>query len=174
MSDPFVGEIMMAGFVFAPTDYALCQGATMQITQYGALYSLCGVQFGGDGQSTFALPDMRGRAPMHRGNGVDVGDMSGWETITLTVNETGHRHSLMGSDQEADTHLPYNPSTGAKNNLSEIPVAFSPYYASASNLKSIATGYISPEGGNLPHDNMQPFLAINFCIALQGTYPSRN
>ncbi len=174
MSDPFIGEIMMAGFNWAPTDYALCQGAMMQVNQHAALFSLCGVQFGGNGTSTFALPDMRGRAPMHRGSGVDVGDQFGFETITLTVNETGHRHFLQGSSQGGTTQFPYDPASGVQNNLSQVPVAYGELYTQATELKSIANGHISAEGSGLPHDNMQPYLAINFCIALEGTYPSRN
>lgn len=174
MSDPFTGEIMMTGFNFAPLNYAFCHGQMMQIAQNPALNSLIHTQFGGNGSSTFALPDMRGRAPMNKGNGINTGHFSGVETVTLTDNHTGHRHYLKGKNQDGTSPFPYNPATGEKYYLSNIPSTSSPLYSQASNLHSIAAGHISSEGDGQPHNNMQPCIAITFCIALEGIYPARN
>ena len=174
MSDPFIGEVMLTGFNWAPNDYALCDGTTMSVSQHTALFSLIGIQFGGNGRTDFNLPDMRGRVPIGvAASESPIGTQSGYERIVLTTKNTGHGHSFHGSQNQGTTHLPFNPATGDGNYLASSPAA-QPVYHFSGTLTSIAQGHISLEGQGQSHNNMQPYLVINFCMALGGTYPSRN
>ena len=172
MADPFVAEIRIFPFNFAPKGWAFCSGQLLPISQNTALFSLLGTTYGGDGKSTFALPDMQGNAPMHprQGPGLslyDLGEMGGVETVTLLVSEIPvHSHTMNANDFPADQLTPdpsrvIGASTGG--NL----------YAAAANLVPMAFQALPPAGGGLPHNNMQPYLTLNFCIALQGVFPPR-
>lgn len=173
MSDQFVAEIRIFPFNFPPKGWAFCDGQLMPISQNTALFALLGTVYGGDGKSTFALPNMQGNAPMQPGQGQglsmrDLGEMSGVESITLLQSEIpSHTHSLMCSPAPADTNLPaghvFARVTGATPYL---PPAGAP-------LTNAALQALAPAGGGLPHNNMQPYLTLNFCIALQGIFPQR-
>lgn len=175
MSDPFVAEIRIFGFNFAPTGWALCDGQLMPISQNTALFSLLGTTYGGDGKSTFALPDMQGNAPLFWGQGPGLsdyalGEVTGSETVTLIQTEMPfHGHQMQADTLDpADSNLPspaasYGQSTGGtlyQDNPAD-PQAF---------LDPLATQVV---GNSFPHNNMMPFLTFNFCIALQGVFPPR-
>jgi microcystin-dependent protein len=172
MSDQFVAEIRIFPFNFPPTGWAFCDGQLMPISQNTALFSLLGTVYGGDGKSTFALPDLQGNAPMQPGQGQGLsqrflGEQSGVETITLLVSEMPfHTHSIMASQRDAIDRIP-GPATQPA-----VGVALS-YYAPAANFTPMAFQALSPAGGGLPHNNMQPYLTLSFCIALQGIFPQR-
>src|SRR4051812_11552033 len=179
MSDQFVAEIRIFPFNFPPTGWAFCDGQLMPISQNTALFSLLGTTYGGDGKSTFALPDMQGSAPMQPGQGQglslrDLGEMSGVDSITLLTSEIPlHSHSLSGSDSDATTGVPTGQlmAKGAWDNGTSGGIVGS-YSALASNT-SMHPSAIAPAGGGLPHNNMQPYLVLNFCVALQGIFPQR-
>ena len=175
MSDPFVGQIQMAGFNFAPRGYAECDGQIMPINQNTALFSLLGTTYGGNGVTTFALPNLQGRAPMHTGGGQgpglsphSLGEQSGTETVSLIDPQMpAHNHMLFGQTA-ASTQV--DPG-GELYSMTASPGRM---YNPGGTLVPMAPQALAPTGGNQPHNNMQPFLVINFFIALQGIYPSRN
>jgi len=170
MSDQFVAEIRIFPFNFPPTGWAFCNGQLMPISQNTALFALLGTTYGGDGKSTFALPDMQGNAPMQPGQGQglslrDLGEMSGVESITLLQSEIPlHTHAANGSDEDDNSTLPGGNSYG------KLSVVYAP---ANSVLGTMAPQSLAPAGGGLPHNNMQPYLTLNFCIALQGIFPQR-
>ena len=173
MSDQFVAEIRIFPFNFPPTGWAFCDGQLMPISQNTALFSLLGTTYGGDGKSTFALPDLQGSVPMQPGQGQglslrDLGEMSGVESVTLLQSEIPvHTHTLRGSNQNGDTPFPANNTLARYGN-------FNAYHQTTNaNLVTAAPEALSPAGGSLPHNNMQPYLTLNFCIALQGIFPQR-
>ena len=173
MSDQFVAEIRIFPFNFPPTGWAFCAGQLMPLSQNTALFSLLGTTYGGDGKSTFALPDLQGNAPMQPGQGQglslrDLGEMSGVESITLLQSEIPvHTHTLRAVSQDpADQQQPTPARTFA---TSQQANAFAP----AASSVMMAPQTIAPAGGGLPHNNMQPYLTLNFCIALQGIFPAR-
>ncbi|MEZ4771046.1 MAG: tail fiber protein [Caldilineales bacterium] len=172
MSEPFLAEIRIVGFTFAPRGWAFCDGQILPINQNQSLFSLLGTTYGGDGRTTFALPDLRGRAPAHVGNSgsgpnINLGQRSGEETHTLSAAEMPqHVHALQASSADGNT-------TNVGNALLARE-AGGIYQASASNPVQIQAGVVANTGGSQAHDNMQPYLALNFCIALQGLFPSRN
>ncbi|MBA4175048.1 MAG: phage tail protein [Leptothrix sp. (in: Bacteria)] len=174
MSEPFIGEIRPFGFNFAPVGWAQCDGQLLSIAQYSALFSLLGTTYGGDGQSTFGLPDLRGRAPVHPGNGpglppVSQGEVGGAETVTLLPQHLPpHGHTTRASADLAAGTSPAGNLMGAKGR-GGVDV-----YAAPTNLTALAPGAVSSAGSSQAHDNMQPSLVVNFCIALEGIYPSRN
>ena len=173
MSDQFVAEIRIFPFNFPPRGWAFCQGQLLPISQNTALFSLLGTTYGGDGKSTFALPDMQGNTPMQPGQGQglslrDLGEMSGVESITLLVSEIPfHTHVLMaaGSDP-AESNVCTNNALARSKNGSAYTTTLAP-------LTQMAPNGLPPAGGGLPHNNMQPYLTLNFCIALQGIFPQR-
>lgn len=172
--DPFVAEIRIFGFYFAPKGWAFCNGQLLPITQNTALFSLLGITYGGDGKSTFALPDMQGNAPMHPGQGpglslYDLGEMGGSETVTLLESEMpAHSHTL----QAASAQDPGNLQVGGPTRVFAAPGNGQAYNAAAS-LVQMAPQALAPIGGDQPHNNMMPYLTMNFCIALQGVFPPR-
>jgi microcystin-dependent protein len=170
--DPFVAEIRIFPFNFAPKGWAWCDGQLMSISQNTALFSLLGTTYGGDGKSNFALPDLQGRVPMHPGQGPglslhDLGETGGSETVTLTQTDIpAHSHALNASSDAADNNVPAMAAKppGRGNNM-----------YSATNTQSVTMHdqAIGPAGSSSPHNNMQPYLTFYFCIALQGVYPPR-
>jgi microcystin-dependent protein len=173
MADPFVAEIRIFPFNFAPKGWAFCDGQLMPISQNTALFSLLGTTYGGDGKSNFALPNLQGRAPMHPGQGPglsihDLGETAGSETVTLLQSEIpAHSHALMAQGAPADTNVP------ADNSIARV-IGATPYLPPAgSPLASMSNQALTPAGGDQPHNNLQPYLTFFFCIALQGVFPPR-
>ena len=172
MSDPFVAEIRIFAFNFAPTGWAFCDGQVMPISQNTALFSLLGTTYGGDGKSTFALPNLQGNAPMQPGQGPglslhDLGETGGSQAVTLLQSEIPmHSHVLNGTNGPANLQAPAADRVlgRANNNVYHAP----------GNLVAMAPEALAPAGGNQPHNNMQPYLTLNFCIALQGVFPPRS
>ena len=166
MSEPFLAEIRIVGFNFAPRGWAFCDGQILPINQNQSLYSLLGTTYGGDGRTSFALPDLRGRVPIHVSTNHRQGQKSGEETHTLSVAEMPqHDHSLQATNNGGGSPSP----TG--NVFSN---AGSDIYGSPQQLLGVDSQTVSAVGGGQAHDNMQPYLVVNFCIALQGLFPSRN
>jgi len=171
MADPFVAEIRIFPFSFAPTGWAFCNGQLLPLSQNTALFSLLGTTYGGDGKSNFALPDLQGSAPIHPGQGpglslYDLGESTGTETVTLLQSEIPvHSHSLIASASDG-------VSTSPSGQLMAQGVGVSAWGTNAPNTQ-FAPEALAPAGGNLPHNNMQPYLMLNFCIALQGVFPPR-
>lgn len=165
MGEPYLGEVKMISFSYAPKGWALCDGQLLPINQNQALFSLLGTAYGGDGVNTFALPDLRGRTPIHVDTSHPLGQMSGAETHTLVPAETPpHTHSVRAT---AETAASPNPSG---NLLAKAP---GPIYGQANNLVSLLPETVSMVGGQA-HENMQPYLVVNFIIALSGIFPSRS
>ena len=172
MSEPYLGEIMIVGFNFAPRGWMSCDGQLLAIAQNDALFSLLGTQYGGDGQNTFAVPDFRGRQVVHRGQGpglgsYTLGEQAGTETVTLNSLEMpAHTHSLVGADGVGTSSSPVgNYWAGGSGTVR-------PYHSSPD--VSLAGDALGPVGGSQPHENMAPFLTLNFIICTYGIYPSRN
>lgn len=182
MSEPYVGEIRMFAGNFAPRSWALCDGQLISISQNDALFSLLGTTYGGDGRSTFGLPDMRGRIPLHQGNGPGlsdrrIGSKSGTETETLTANHLpSHNHAFNGSSNTADAGYPAAAVVAdtASANLYYNHDANDPLDPDLEPNVSFPDDTLSETGGNQAHSNVMPFQCINFIIALFGIYPSRN
>ena len=173
MSDQFVAEIRIFPFNFPPKGWAFCDGQLMPISQNTALFSLVGTYYGGDGKSTFALPDMQGNAPMQTGQGQGLserflGEMSGTESLTLLVSEIPlHTHTMQANGFQGDNVVP----SPAKSIAASTGGAL--YASPTVPLNLMAFQSLPPAGGGLPHNNMQPYLVLNFCIALQGIFPQR-
>lgn len=171
MSEPFIGEIRMFAGNFSPRDWAFCDGQLLAITQFTSLFSIIGTTFGGDGRSTLALPNLKGRSPMGAGNGAGLtqralGERGGSQSVVLNQTDLpAHTHALYGSENEVETnepdggHLP-----GNENEL----------YASPNNTVTMNAGALQLSGGSQAHNNMQPLLTVSFIIALNGLYPSRS
>ena len=167
MAEPFLSEIRIMSFEFAPKGWALCNGQLMPINQNQALFSLLGTTFGGDGRVNFALPDLRGRVPIHVGSGHTLGERGGEQAHTLSIAELPeHVHVLNGSTNTA-TNAPSNSTVLGVTNPQQG-------YGAPSALVAMAPNVVTNTGGSQAHLNMQPFLTLNFCIALQGIFPSPN
>ena len=169
MAEPFLAEIRIFSFNFAPKGWALCNGQLLPINQNQALFSLLGTTFGGDGRVNFALPDIRGRAQIHFGNGHTLGEKGGEQAHTLSISEIPtHTHVLNGVNASAATADPTNAF------LSSPPAAVGPIYGPPNALVAMAPAVVANTGGSQAHLNMQPFLTLTFGIALQGIFPSQN
>lgn len=165
MAQPYVGEIRMFGGNFAPAGWMFCEGQLLPISENETLFQLIGTTYGGDGQSTFALPDLRGRIPIHQGNGFILAETGGAEEITLTVNQIpAHSHPLLATNTVA------NDQTPAQNILAQTGT-FDGYQSSPANAP-MASQSIGPVGGSQPHTNFQPYLCVDFIISLFGIFPS--
>ncbi len=165
MAEPFLSEIRLMSFNFPPKGWALCNGQLMPINQNQALFSLLLTPYGGDGRVNFALPNLQGRTPMHMGNGHILGERGGEQSHTLITAELPqHNHVAMASPTDGDQVIATNNYLGPVNQL----------YGSPSNTTALISSEISTAGGGQPHENMQPYLTINFSIALQGIFPSQN
>jgi microcystin-dependent protein len=165
MSDPYTGEIRPWAPNFAPVGWAFCNGALMSIAQYDALFQLIGTTYGGDGQNTFALPDLRGRIPIHQGNGFVIGQVAGEESVTLIANQVpAHTHTV---NAQSAVGTSASPSSGfwAASDLDA--------FTSASSDSALNPNAIAPAGSSTPHNNMMPFLSLNFIICLNGIFPSQ-
>jgi microcystin-dependent protein len=171
MANPFVAEIRIVPFNFAPTGWAFCDGQLLPISQNTALFSLLGTTYGGDGKSTFALPDLQGAVPVHWGQGPGLsdrmlGEAGGAEAVTLLTSEIPvHTHSVRGNAQLGDTVAP-----NAEAVLARLPKQYQQGTASTQLMSPQA---LTIAGGSLPHNNMMPYLTLNFCIAMQGVFPPR-
>jgi microcystin-dependent protein len=165
MAQPYVGEIRMFAGNFAPAGWMFCEGQLLPISENETLFQLIGTTYGGDGQSTFALPDLRGRLPIHQGNGFILAETGGAEEITLTVNQIpSHTHPLLGSGNTASDTNPANGLLGV--------LTVDAYVASNPNI-NMSPQAIGPVGGSQPHTNFQPYLCIDFIISLFGIFPSQ-
>lgn len=170
MSEPFFAEIRMMSFNFAPKGWAVCNGQLLPINQNQALFSLLGTQYGGNGQTNFALPDLRGRLPVHTGPASGpLGSTGGREAVTLTQAQLpAHAHALNATSALATSGSPANALPGKKGRLGRD------LFAAPGNLVALNENTVTPHGGSQAHDNLQPYLALNFVIALQGIFPSPN
>ena len=168
MSDPFIGEIKMFAGNFAPRNWALCDGQLIAVSQYNALFALLGTIYGGDGRTTFGLPDMRGRIPVHAGSGPgltprNIGTRSGVETVTLSANQMPNLHHQLQADADpANEHNPGGNALGA-----------AAVYTNTAPTANMAVQAIGNTGGSQAHTNVQPYQCVNFIIALFGVFPSR-
>jgi microcystin-dependent protein len=176
VSNPFVAEIRIFACNFAPQGWAFCNGQIMSISQNTALFSLLGTFYGGDGKSNFALPNLQGCAAMHQGQSstgsiYDLGQTGGETTVSLLMSEAPqHTHSLQASTHTADLDNPSPQNALARS----VPGLIYKQPAGANSPQPLANGILTPSGGSQPHNNMMPFLTLNFCIALQGVYPPRS
>jgi len=177
MADPFVAEIRIFGFNFAPKGWAFCNGQILPLSQNTALFSLLGTTYGGNGKSTFALPNLQDSVPMHPGQGpglslYDLGEQGGAQTVTLLESEMpSHNHGFMVSNQTADIQQP-GPDKSLARPSGALP--FVPGTNPNPPLTQMAFQELAVQGGSLPHNNMAPYLTLNMCIALQGVFPPRS
>ncbi len=168
MAEPFLSEIRMMSFVFAPKGWALCNGQLLPINQNQALFALLGTTFGGDGRVNFALPDLRGRTPIHVGSGHTLGERGGEQAHTLSIAELPtHTHVMQASNQPASTNTPTAALALSNSTASNL-------WSAPANLVAMSPSAVTNVGGSQAHLNMQPFLTLSFCIALQGIFPSPN
>ena len=180
MADPFVAEIRIFPFTFPPKGWAFCNGQLLPLSQNTALFALLGTTYGGNGKSNFALPDLQGSAAMHPGQGQglslrDLGEIGGAETVALLVSEIPfHTHQLSASDSDATTNAPAGqyPAKGLWD-TGTAAGTLGAYSGTTPGNATMAPQALAPAGGSLPHNNMQPYLTLNFCIALQGVFPPR-
>lgn len=174
--EPFIGQIQPMSFNFAPKGWAECDGQLLPINQYTALFSLLGTTYGGNGQVTFGLPDLRSRVPVHFGTSqtgerFTLGEMAGLETVTLIITELPlHNHSFLGSSADATVAMPADGVALAKG----APAGANDYYGPLSPPQTLNPAAITSTGSTEAHDNMQPYLTLNWCIATAGIFPSRN
>jgi len=166
MSEPFLSEIKLVSFNFPPKGWALCNGQFLPINQNQALFALLGTTYGGNGQTTFALPNLRGRVPIHMGSGHTLGEAAGSTSVTVNIQQLPtHLHGLQGSPNSTGTAAdPTNAFLGPVNTG----------YGDPQSLVTLAAESVTSVGGSQPHNNMMPYLVLNFIIALQGIFPSRN
>src|ERR1700688_381377 len=169
MSTPFLGMIITVGFNFAPRGWALCNGQLMPISQNTALFSLLGTTYGGNGTTTFALPDLQSRVPVHQGSSYIMGQVGGVENVTLTTQEIpAHSHAIVATSNAATLKRPvtntfYAASSSGNN-----------FYEAGTTLTALASNTVSSAGVGQPHSNIQPYLTLNWCVSLFGIFPSRN
>lgn len=180
MGQPFIGQIIMFGGTFAPNGWMTCSGQLLPISQYDTLFNLIGTTYGGDGQSTFGLPDLQGRVPVHQGQGNGLssyimGQMSGVESVTLTTQQIAtHNHNALTTAQPGTTNVPGTTTLLADEGPSGITAVLTYAKFDAANQTTLLPATVGPTGGSQPHENRQPVLAVTFCISLFGIYPSQN
>ena len=168
MSTPYIGEIRLFGGTFAPAGWVFCDGSLLPISENDALFALIGTTYGGDGQTTFAVPDLRGRLPLHQGAGFVIGQAGGTETVTLTTQQIpGHSHVVNGTAANASTTSP------AGNVAATMGAVTTFLYGTDAPPSSLAPQSVGLAGGSQPHDNMQPFLCVSFIMSLFGIFPSQ-
>lgn len=165
MATPYLSEIKIMSFNFPPKGWALCNGQLLPINQNQALFSLLGTTYGGDGRVNFALPNLQGRSPNHVGQGLVLGQLGGEQAHVLTISEaTTHTHSAAASSSKSDSFVPTGNYLGAADN----------FYAPLADATPLPPATLAITGGSQPHENMQPYLVLSFCIALQGIFPTQN
>lgn len=165
MSEPFLSEIKIVSFNFPPKGWALCNGQFLPINQNQALFALLGTTFGGNGQTTFALPNLRGRVPIHMADNHGLGEAAGSTSVTINIQQLPqHIHGLVATNNNGAVKSPTNNFLGAVNGV----------YGPAASLTTLTPASVTSVGGSQPHNNMMPYLVLNFIIALQGIFPSRN
>jgi len=166
LAQPYVGEIRIFAGNFAPAGWMFCEGQLLAISENETLFNLIGTTYGGDGQSTFALPDLRGRLPLHEGNGFSLAEQGGVETVTLTTSQIpAHSHALIASTNNAST------ANAQGNILAQIP-SYTPYISGFAPNTPLNPASIGSDGGSQPHNNFQPYLCLDFIISLFGIFPS--
>ena len=166
MAQPYVGEVRIFAGNFAPAGWMFCEGQLLPISEYETLFNLIGTTYGGDGQSTFALPDLQGRLPLHFGNGLTLAETGGAETVTLTASQIpAHSHALIASTNNANT-------VNAETNILAQTPSYTPYISGFTPNSPLNNASIDPAGGSQPHTNFQPYLCLNFIISLFGIFPS--
>ncbi len=171
MSNPYVGEIRMFAGNFAPLDWALCNGQLLAISQNEVLFNLIGTTYGGDGQNTFGLPDLRGRLPVHQGQGPGlssyvIGELTGTESVTLTTQQiASHNHAVLGASAASSATPSGSVYAGGQGNIN--------LYVAAAPSTPMAAAMVQPNNGGQPHNNLMPFLCVNFIISLFGIFPSQ-
>jgi microcystin-dependent protein len=168
MSQPYIGEIRMFAGNFAPAGWMFCEGQLLPISEYDTLFNLIGTTYGGDGQSTFALPDLRGRVPLHFGSGFTLAETGGAEEVTLTVNQIpAHTHPFLASESPASSSSPGNAVAAIAAAATITP------YGTDAPLVSLQASSVTSVGGSQPHTNFQPYLCVDFIISLFGIFPSQ-
>jgi microcystin-dependent protein len=168
MAQPYVGEIRMFGGNFPPAGWMFCQGQLLAISEFDTLFNLIGTTYGGDGQSTFALPDLRGRLPMHQGGGFTLAETGGAETVTITINTmASHSHPFLGTTNPGTQNQPANATLAQSPTTNAFP------YGTDNPLTTLNASSVSSIGGSQPHDNFQPYLCVDFIISLFGIFPSQ-
>jgi microcystin-dependent protein len=174
MSEPFLAEIKLVSFNFPPQSWAFCNGQFLPINQNQALFALLGTTYGGNGQTTFALPNLRGRVPIHMGAGHTLGEAAGSTSVTINIQQLPqHIHGLQANSANATTNVPDSNTVLAKGAASNgNPINY--YSTTISNLVAMLPQSVTSVGGNQPHNNMMPYLTLNFIIALTGIFPSQN
>ena len=174
MSQPFVGEIRMFGGSFAPAGWMFCAGQLVPISENETLFNLIGTTYGGDGQSTFGLPDLQGRVPVHVGSGFALGQSGGSESVTLTTQQIpGHNHTANTTAAAGTTNVPNNTTIFADLATAGTITNFLPFNAANAQQPLLPTE-LTNTGGNQPHDNMQPYLVVSYIISMFGIFPSQN
>jgi microcystin-dependent protein len=181
MSQPYVGQIMIIGCNFAPAGWMTCAGQLLPISEYETLFQLIGTTYGGDGQSTFGLPDLRGRVPVHMGtgNGLStyvIGQASGVESVTLNTQQIpSHNHAMLAVNSDATLNNPKGALLANEGGSGKAQVSlYAPWDNTPANMTTFLPGSISITGGNQPHENRQPLLVLNYIISLFGVFPSPN
>jgi microcystin-dependent protein len=170
MAQPYVGECRLVGFNFAPVDWVICQGQLLPISQFETLFNLIGTTYGGDGQQTFAVPNLQGRVPVHQGSGMSMGQPGGTETVALNTQQIpAHTHSLLATNSSGSSGLVQGAvvASGAAGNTIYNAITPAPSAPMSANALKAA-------GGSQPHNNLQPYLALNWIISLFGIYPSQS
>jgi microcystin-dependent protein len=168
MPEPYIGEIRIFAGNFAPAGWMFCEGQLLPISEYETLFNLIGTTYGGDGQSTFALPDLRGRLPLHFGNGFTLAETGGAETVTLTINQIpAHTHAFLGSNNLATGVVPTGQVAGKGGVSTILP------YGTDAPVSAISPQAVGSVGGSQPHNNFQPYLCLDFIISLFGIFPSQ-
>ncbi len=166
MSSPFIGEIRLTPYNFAPSGWLYCDGSLQSISNYQALFALLGTTYGGDGQNTFGLPDLRSRVPVHQGNGYPLAQLGGTEQVTLSSQQLPtHYHPFLGTSNNANQN---GPGQGYPSSATNV------YTTDTSSVTALGPNPVSSVGGNQPHNNVMPFLGIAFIICVDGIYPSQN
>lgn len=164
MAQPYIGEIRIFAGNFNPSGWAFCEGQLLPISEYDTLFTLLGTTYGGDGQETFALPDLRGRIPIHQGNGFTLAETGGVESVTLTVQQIpSHTHAMLGSTDIANSP---NPGTNVVARSGQVNALIN-----SNPTIPMAASFLGPDGGSQPHNNFQPYLCLNFIISLFGIFP---
>jgi microcystin-dependent protein len=175
MSQPYLGQLLPFSFSFAPKGWAICAGQVLSIAQNQALFALLGTTYGGNGIQTFALPDLRGRVPIHNGAGFVLGQVGGEENVTLNINELpAHGHAFNGTSSAANVKIPVTNSALAQSTTSAGVSPGYSFYAPPGTTVALNANTVAAVGGSQPHANLQPYLVVNWCIALEGIFPSRN